>query len=96
MNLKTKNSLQNKWIVFSDIQGNFSALERLMQATKKMKKEGHICLGDMVQNGTKYAENRCIDTVREIAVHVIRGNHEEKALAHTEETKISQQNLEYL
>ena len=48
--------------IFSDVQGNYEALERFFAETKD-DIDQYFCLGDIVQNGTSYDDHRCIDAV---------------------------------
>lgn len=83
--------------IFSDIQGNYRALERFFAETKS-DVDQYLCLGDIVQNGTSYDDNRCIDTVIRKECLAVRGNHEDKVIADRAllPKKISPQNFEYL
>ena len=87
--------------IFSDVQGNYEALERFFAETKD-DIDQYFCLGDIVQNGTSYDDHRCIDAVIKNGCLAVRGNHEEKVLAGSTNTgnkiaaKITPGNLEYL
>jgi len=79
--------LNGKHIIFSDVQGNFNSLERFFKATQRMKKDGYICLGDIVNRGDDFDDNRCIEAVRNSESLCIKGNHEDKLLKNTEANK---------
>lgn len=83
--------------VFSDVQGNYKALERFFAETKG-RVDQYFCLGDIVHDGTSYDDNRCIDLVLKKICLAVRGNHEDKVLADwaNADKKITTPNLEYL
>ena len=88
-----ENKLLGEYIVFSDIQGSFSYLERFFEATKKMRKKGFICLGDIVDRFDEFSDNRCIEVIKENVEHCVKGNHEDKIF---DDSKISPENLGYI
>ncbi len=88
-----ENKLSGKYIVFSDVQGSFSYLERFFEATKKMRKKGFICLGDIVDRLDEFSDNRCIEVIKENVEHCVKGNHEDKL---SDDSKISLENLSYI
>lgn len=83
--------------IFSDVQGNYEALERFFAETKD-DIDQYFCLGDIVQNGTSYDDHRCIDLVIIKECLAVRGNHEDKVIADCTRPpkKIAPENLEYL
>lgn len=94
--ISTRKIKQNgTYLVISDIQGSFDYLDRFFDATKNMKKEGVICLGDIVNRFEDYTDNRCIDLVRNNVDFCVKGNHEDKQ-PHNIKEKISSENLEYI
>jgi predicted phosphodiesterase len=85
-----------KYLIYSDVQGNYSNLDSFIQNTRNFSGE-KACLGDIVQNGESFNDNRCIDLVRNSADIVIKGNHEEKILKKPESAeKIYSNNLEFI
>ncbi|HLC66424.1 MAG TPA: metallophosphoesterase family protein [Candidatus Nanoarchaeia archaeon] len=80
-------------LVISDIQGNYSAFHRFAQATKRMRADNIFCLGDIVQNGQNYDDNRCLDLVRQLNAIAVAGNHEQR-LSRTV-AKVTRENLQY-
>lgn len=87
--------LKGVYLVFSDIQGSFQFLDRFFKATKNMKKNGSLCLGDIVHRFTDFSDNRCIDYIRKNVDYCVRGNHEDK-LPEKPKQKITLENLEYI
>ena len=69
-------------IVFSDIQGNFPALKRLFQHPDFQRDDTRfVCLGDMVQSGTRYDDYLCVWLLQQRGMNIARGNHEDKILS---------------
>lgn len=67
-----------KLAVFSDVHGNFPALELMLKDAGKV--DGYICLGDMVNYGPWADE--CVDLICSLPnVVIVEGNHEEYFLA---------------
>ena len=58
----------------SDIHGNFTALQAVLDDIKKQKVDQIICLGDTVSLGPQPRE--VLDTLRELQSINIRGNHD--------------------
>tara|TARA_B100002003_G_C14099371_1_gene528733 strand:+ start:33 stop:1022 length:990 start_codon:yes stop_codon:yes gene_type:complete len=87
--------LEGVHLVFSDIQGSFQYLDRFFKATKNMRKNGSLCLGDIVHRFDDFSDNRCIDYVRKNADYCVRGNHEDK-MSKKWQQKITPENLEYV
>ncbi len=83
------------YVVFSDIQGNFGCLNRFLKTTKGIKKNGLICLGDIVNKMSEYSDNLCIELVKNNTNYCVRGNHEDRVSERTNE-KILQENREYV
>lgn len=69
--------MKGDYIVFSDIQGTFDSLNRFFKSVEPMKRDGMICLGDIVHKFRDYTDNLCIDLVRQHADFCVRGNHED-------------------
>lgn len=90
-----KKGINGVYIVFSDVQGSFNYLEKFFKATKNMKKEGYICLGDIVQELATFPDNRCIEAVKENTTYCVRGNHENRVAKETKQ-KIGLENLLYI
>jgi|TARA_Y100000310_G_C20619194_1_gene782327 predicted phosphodiesterase len=87
--------LKGSYLVLSDIQGSFQFLDRFFKATKNMKKNGSLCLGDIVHKFTDFSDNRCIEYVRKNVDYCVRGNHEDK-LSKKSKQKITPENFEYI
>ncbi len=85
------------YAIFSDLQGNFEAVAQFFRETEG-RVTTYLCLGDIVQDGKTYDENRVIDLLREHAVIGVQGNHDAELLKRRDEAlqKISPENLEYL
>lgn len=90
-----KKGISGTYIVFSDVQGSFNYLERFFKATKNMKKDNYICLGDIVQELATFPDNRCIEKVRENTEYCVRGNHENRITKDSKQ-KIQLENLIYI
>ena len=69
--------MKGDYIIFSDIQGTFDSLNRFFKSVEFMKRDGMICLGDIVHKFRDYTDNLCIDLVRQHADFCVRGNHED-------------------
>ena len=87
--------MNGEYIVFSDIQGKFENLNRFFKSIKAMKREGMICLGDIVHKFTEYTDNLCVERVRTSADYCVRGNHEDKFNNRTPQVTPSY-NLDYV
>ncbi len=85
------------YAVFSDIHGNFTSLERFFTEVRDIVDQ-YFCLGDMVQYGNSFDENRCVELVQRNQCLTVRGNHEDKVLANYQQSlkKMYPQNLDYL
>ena len=75
--------LNGKYVVFSDVQGNYDALKRFFDSTKEISHDGYICLGDIVQNFDSFNDSRCLELVRNNVEFCVKGNHD------SNESKIS-------
>jgi len=62
-----------KWAIFSDIQGNLRALEQFFA---NVNADRFYCLGDIVQHGKTFDENRVVDLLIERKVLCVAGNHD--------------------
>ena len=84
------------YAVFSDIHGNFTSLERFFTEVRDIVDQ-YFCLGDMVQYGNSFDENRCVELVQRNQCLTVRGNHEDKVLANYQQSlkKMYPQNLDY-
>jgi len=69
--------MKGDYIIISDIQGTFDSLNRFFKSVEHMKRDGMICLGDIVHKFRDYTDNLCIDLVRQHADFCVRGNHED-------------------
>ncbi|MBU2523216.1 MAG: metallophosphoesterase [Nanoarchaeota archaeon] len=86
------------YAVFSDIQGNYPLLHSFEKDVLTEKADKLICLGDIVQKGIKFDDNRCIELTRKISDICVSGNHERKILKKKEECikKIYSENLDFI
>ncbi len=89
-------NLKGRYIVFSDIQGCIVNLSNFLEATRNMKKEGYICLGDIVQKKIAHSDNRCIQDVRAVAKYCVAGNHEGVEVEAPVREKVLLDNREFL
>lgn len=89
------------WVVFGDIQGNYNALERFFELTREIT-DKFYCLGDIVDKGSRYEEERCIEALINRGVVCVRGNHDTQLIElHKKEPEnvlktITQQSIDYL
>jgi len=84
-------------VIFSDVQGNFKALEEMVEKAQTFNPTEYYCLGDLVQDGNSYQDNRCVELARKLDAHLVKGNHEEELLMNPEALKkISIYHQEYL
>ena len=60
--------------IFSDVHGNLEALQAVLDAYQQAQIDRYICLGDTVGYGAN--PNECCQIVRDLAHHVILGNHD--------------------
>jgi len=89
-----------RYVIFSDIQGNLEAINIfnrcINQTYPLLKKDYVICLGDIINRGNNYSDNRVIDSVRGLhSIRCVKGNHEEK-IKDEGEYRINQENLDFL
>ena len=71
-----------RYLILSDIHGNWEALEAVLEAAAEDGVDQVLVLGDLVGYGA--GPNEVVDTVRERAECVIRGNHD-KVVAELED-----------
>lgn len=69
-----------KYGIFSDIHGNFNALQFMFQHYDKLGVSKYICLGDIIHDGRETKDGRCIDLIEDMECKVVRGNHEDRFL----------------
>jgi predicted phosphodiesterase len=75
--------ITNKKIaVFSDIHGNYEALEVIINDIKKREINNIYCLGDIIGIGPKPKE--CLDLIIKNKVKMVLGNHELYYLKNTD------------
>ena len=72
-----------RYLILSDIHGNWEALEAVLESAAKNRYEQIVCLGDVVGDGAD--PNAVTEWVRAHVSDVIRGNHD-KACCGLEET----------
>lgn len=63
-----------RYAILSDIHGNGDALDAVLGALKDERIDKYVCLGDIVGYGAE--PKRCIETVREMSVATVAGNHD--------------------
>ena len=68
--------------IFSDIHGNYHALEAVLEALEDEEVDLMVCCGDIVGYGAR--PNECVDKVRELELPVIAGNHDHACLLLTD------------
>jgi predicted phosphodiesterase len=68
--------------VFSDIHGNFHALQAVLKSIEDEGADLLICCGDIVGYGAR--PNECVEAVRRLKVPTIAGNHDHAALLLTD------------
>lgn len=99
-----------KTVIFSDVHGNFEALESVLTHASGSGAERYICLGDIVGYGA--SPNECVDRIRAIDGCIcLRGNHDAAVVDESErqffhevalegiqytETEIADSNKEFL
>ncbi len=88
-------NLKGTYVVYSDIQGSFDYVDRFFKATQHMRKNGMLCLGDIVHRFADFSDNRCIEAVKKNTDYCVRGNHENK-ISKKSQQKITPENLEYV
>lgn len=83
--------------IFSDIQGNYKALIQFFKETKRQT-NSYFCLGDIVQDGTSFDENRVIELLRQHNVVTVQGNHDASVAEKRDKAirKIHPHNIDYL
>lgn len=64
--------------IFSDIHGNFEALEAVLKYFKDNNIHKYICLGDIVGYGP--SPNECVEAVKGLKCPVVLGNHDYVAI----------------
>jgi len=85
-----------KHAIFSDVQGNYPALRSFFEQTNKSV-DGYICLGDIVQHGTSFDDNRCIELIKNNNCVAVRGNHEDYVIGRNKPLgKIFPENMEFI
>jgi diadenosine tetraphosphatase ApaH/serine/threonine PP2A family protein phosphatase len=60
--------------IFSDVHANLEALQAVLRAYQQAQIDRYVCLGDTVGYGAN--PNECCQIVRNLADHVILGNHD--------------------
>ena len=85
-----------KYAICSDVQGNYKNLHGFLTEISG-KADRIICLGDIVQNGMNFEDNRCIADIIKNNVLAVKGNHEEDILSHRNAIeKIFSSNLDFI
>ena len=60
--------------VVSDIHANLHALDAVLEALRRERVDGILCLGDVVGYGA--LPNECVDRLREVEAATVAGNHD--------------------
>lgn len=68
--------------IFSDIHGNYHALQAVLEAIDKESPDLVICCGDVVGYGAR--PNECVNEIRDREIPVIAGNHDHACLMLTD------------
>ncbi len=63
-----------KYAIISDIHANLEALEAVRQEIERISPDAVLCLGDLIGYGGN--PNECVRIAREMADHVVAGNHD--------------------
>ncbi|MEW6063034.1 MAG: metallophosphoesterase family protein [Nanoarchaeota archaeon] len=82
--------------VFGDVQGVYDNLKQMFMYYNKSGIDSFLCLGDIIQNGDKYSDNLCIDSIRKRNCYVVRGDHDDISNIVAEYGKIYQENIAFL
>ncbi len=85
---------QENIIVFSDIHGDLEKITMFREGIRGFKYGSVYCLGDFVQNGADFSENRAIEVARELKPKCIKGNHDEDLVSKSH--KIQPTNLDFI
>jgi diadenosine tetraphosphatase ApaH/serine/threonine PP2A family protein phosphatase len=64
--------------ILSDIHSNLQALTKALEEIDAASVDSLYCLGDVVGYGGN--PNECLDLIRRLASHVVRGNHDHAAI----------------
>ena len=64
-----------KFAIIADIHANLEAFRVVLEDCKKQKVTHYACLGDVV--GYNANPKECLDIVRDMAIPVVKGNHDE-------------------
>ncbi len=73
--------------VFSDIHGNYHALQAVLEAIDSENVDLTVCCGDVVGYGAR--PNECVEALREREIPVIAGNHDHACLLLTDITNFN-------
>ncbi|MDK2973001.1 MAG: hypothetical protein PWP23_2756 [Candidatus Sumerlaeota bacterium] len=68
--------------IFSDIHGNYHALDAVLKAIDDEKVDMIVCCGDVVGYGAR--PNECVNAIRDRKIPVIAGNHDHACLLLTD------------
>ena len=66
--------MERKLAIFSDIHGNFQALEAILKDIKEKEVEGIYCLGDVISIGPNPKE--CMELIIKNNIKMVLGNHD--------------------
>lgn len=65
---------RKRYLIFSDVHGNYDALQNVLRRIDGGKYDHVICLGDVVGYGAEPV--RCFEALRDRCIGLIMGNHE--------------------
>lgn len=68
-----------RYAILSDIHGNLPALEQVLVECEREGVDAYLCNGDVVGYGAE--PNECCEVLRALKAVVVRGNHDEAAVA---------------
>ncbi len=66
-----------KLAICSDVHGNYRRLNEFRRRNLGIPSQDTYVLGDIVQWGTTFVENRCVNLVRTRGYNVVSGNHDQ-------------------
>ena len=91
-----------KYVIISDIQGNFEAMNEFSLGALVFHRDEDICLGDIINKGDSYNDSRVVDLVRNLSspyqldkIKAVKGNHDEKINGSSLQ-KMTLDNIKYL
>jgi len=73
--------------IIADIHGNREALDAVLEQLDRVGADKIVCLGDIV--GYNAEPNRCVETISEMGIDSIAGNHDLIAIGELDDTRCS-------